>query len=757
LDNNIRITRSSFIQESRTEINEFDDYIFGVDPNKYSFFAESTLDIASSFPTYLLLNQTNGNNTNGLISHLLFQKLRTTLGSNVSVKIADNTTVNVTLKAVIKSNVFLRDGEYLYIPSVRFQEFFNSTNAKWFVCDVEGDVKRVQTALEISNPELKEVIGITYFTEMMERSLIFQSAVFQVLFIESFILAAIAQFVCILVSTLRMEREVGVMRSFGLNRRGVFGIFMTESIALGVSALLVGLVDGLIGSVLLAWYISLSIPIIVKFPLENIALWLSISFSITILSTILPSYRSSRKNVVATISGRPMTKSFVEKEPRPWEQGRLLRDPLDVQIKTQGPQNPMIHRLRPLAKSSGQSYAQKSIYPTEKVDGVFQFIRGNLIYIQTVFLILMAIVTFNYIFDETIIIRGLISFDYISRVLLTNLIFPNEVSNLNFLFLVNPFLVIIGSALIIPFSHYLFRRENPKSLLGSMIQSLIMSIIGIVVLLLVLGLLVAFAYILFIPMESLTDTFGYDYLGRTLFAVLAFILIVGIWLLVYQRLWCFIITRGIEPDLSMRGQLRVVRRYGSIGATGFVFLVVFHSFIEIVLFYIIGPLPSNPLFSSYLPNSNSLPLNPNQFLFYSIYEVGFFILLIIYQIVQYKKFLGIFPILELQKVEYKEIPSGTLVFRCQKTAERILLENSRGVNIQHDGIYLFSEIRDGIKLLFFQDSVRSIPVAMNYSINYPKRVTLLSEDIPIRIIVPSSYQMEKFLDLVKELEIVKTN
>ena len=315
LERDYRITGSSFIQEARTEISGRDGYVYGVDPTKYADFAETVVDsIDSGIPSDSYLNPLNPNTTNGLISHLLYQKLSIPLGSNVSIKIADNSTVNVTLTCVIKGNLFLGGGEYLYISTNRFQELYQTTRARWFICDVEGSVRSVENSLE-NRGLFRDVISITFFAEMMERSILFQSAIFQLLFVESFILAAIAQFICILVSTLRMEREIGIMRSLGLTRRGVFGIFLTESVALGISALFVGLIDGLLGSVLLAEYISNSIPITINFPVMTIATWLFFSFLITILSTIIPSYRSSRKNIVATMSGRPMTKDHVELSP----------------------------------------------------------------------------------------------------------------------------------------------------------------------------------------------------------------------------------------------------------------------------------------------------------------------------------------------------------------------------------------------------------------------------------------------------------
>ncbi|UCE14140.1 MAG: FtsX-like permease family protein, partial [Candidatus Heimdallarchaeota archaeon] len=216
------------------------------------------------------------------------------------------------LSAIIKGNVFLNNGEYIYIATDHFKEFFNSTLSKWFICEVNGDIETAQRAFEADYNHFKEVKGISFIREFLEKSLVFQTAIFEVLFIESFILAGITQFVCILVSTLRMEREIGVMRSIGLTRKNVLGIFMAESIALGFSALVVGMINGLLGSILLTWYISLSIPIEIQFPLDQIALWTIFSMFVTLASTIIPSFRSSQKNIIAIISGRPMTKPYVE-------------------------------------------------------------------------------------------------------------------------------------------------------------------------------------------------------------------------------------------------------------------------------------------------------------------------------------------------------------------------------------------------------------------------------------------------------------
>ncbi|MFX0211833.1 MAG: ABC transporter permease, partial [Candidatus Hodarchaeota archaeon] len=456
LDNRSDIKRSSYIQETRTEIEGINGYIFGVDPLKYAYFSEPVLSAVSDQPSYELLNGTaentkiTGNTTTGLISHLLYQKNypQLPLGSNVSIRLADDSMVNITLSAVIKGNVFLGGGEYLYITSERYQQFFNSTLAKWFVCDVEGDISAIQHSFEVEYNQFKEVIGITFFKNALERSLVFQTVLFHVIFLESFILSGITQFVCILVSTLRTEREMGIIRSMGLHKKQVFTIFMAESIALAFSALIFGIIDGLLGSILLTWYISLSIPVKIQFPFDRVILWVFISFTITMASTLPPSYRSSQSNLVATISGRPMTRAHVEKSEKPFNLDRHI-----------------------------QNFFWGS-YSVPRSLSFWGFLNHHKKRVQITFLILLAIGTIYYIFDQSVLIRGLVISDYIWRSLFLQLFVKSTEDLIIFpptdLFLyINPLFLFLGLAAIGPIVSFFLNGNLPKNLIRGLFQNFI--------------------------------------------------------------------------------------------------------------------------------------------------------------------------------------------------------------------------------------------------------------------------------------------
>jgi len=515
LEGNSYIEKASFIQQQRTKLNEtIKAYVFGVDPFRYSEFAEPVIlrdgdHISSAFilnQTQIIIGNETYNITNCIISELLYQRMRVPLGSNISLSTIDNRTVNITIASVIKSNVFLGNGEYIYISSAKFQEFYNTSYVRYFVASTNRDVYRTQTALLQQFTDLKEVQVITYYMEAIEASLKFQTLIFQVLFVESFILAAIAQFVCILVSTLRMERDMGIIRSMGLTKRGVFGIFMSESTALGFSTLIIGIIDGLIGSILLGWYISLSIPLSINFELyfDRILIWVGISFIITIASTILPSYRSSQKNVIDTISGRPKTITPASE----LRTAYLRSEPIYPFWKDE--QKVIFSESQ--ASVSG-FLIDKRVDSSETIKitrspTFLGFIKTRRLTIQTVFLILMAVVTFNYIFDPLIILNGLILSDTLWRSLLTTILILTSVETyLPSPLSINPLFLMLGLASIGPISYYFVHEKAPKRIFKNTLASFGYGIVGIIVFYLFLcGLIISFIYLALLIEFLLTET-----------------------------------------------------------------------------------------------------------------------------------------------------------------------------------------------------------------------------------------------------------
>ncbi|MHA1967739.1 MAG: ABC transporter permease [Candidatus Hodarchaeales archaeon] len=755
------IEQCSFIQETRASLGGYNAYVYGVNMIDYVYFAEpaiETLDPERVNYPYNYLNETNRiyfnsttsdfttvNVTYGLISHRLFQRLtpRVHLGENLTLNVGNNQTANITLAAVIKSNVFLGNGEYLYISTAKFQDYYNSTSAKYFLCEVGGNIKTAQRAIESRYDHIFiEVIGIEYFTELMEQSLRFQAAIFQVLFIESFILAAIAQFVCILVSTLRMEREMGIMRSMGLDKGGVLSIFMSESTALGFSALIVGLIDGLIGSILLTWYISLSIPIKIQFPIDRIFIWVGASFLITIASTIIPSYRSSQKNIIATISGRPMRKTYIEKPlvsfPRKYIHHESAYYPFSSELKNQRSSTSLSNDISPKETPSLTT---------------LQFIKSRKFELQTLFLLLMAVITFNYIFQPNIIIRGLFPFDFFWRIVFPFVNVLGGVAVLggsyyDFLYeytLVNPLLFFVGLSVISSFAFFLTYGLRPENIIKNLTTSLITGLLGIAFCIIVL-------FLQMIGLSLINETFllNIDYLFR--YSPLNFLFqffLFGCGLLLFQRMWYYLILRGVKPDLSFKERLKWANKFSSRGQIRFIGIIVLQISVQFLLLIMPNSQSEYPYYLSYSTNSE---VNPLVFLILTIFEVSFYLLLIVYPIVQISNQIQLIP--EKDPFIYLEpIKDGNQIKEKTKhVADLVLHSKKLDTGYKRDGIEIFVGELQGERLLFLQEhSRKKSRVAMNYCHLWPEKNTRL-ESINTIIAIPDLNQMEKFLEAIEEID-----
>lgn len=662
LEQNPSIVKASFIQEERTEIQGISSYVYGVDPQQYSFFAEDVIESINNDTSLSLLslNQSEGNSnqnlTYGFISRLLFERLLSPVGSNVSIRVADNSTVNVTLAAVIKPNIFLGSGEYIYVSSPRFYEFFNSTQAKWFVCKVEGNVRSTQTMIEVEFPQFKEVIGINIFVKTIERTLIFQSAIFQLLFVESFILAAVAQFVCILVSTLRMEREMGIMRAIGLPKRGVFDIFISESIALGLAALIIGFIDGLLGSILLAWYIKLSIPnVTVEFPIDRINTWVIFSFLITLASTILPSYRSSRKSIVDTISRRPFKK--------PYEEPSLIQAFYPLWQTSDAKSYEVTAESREKSVVAFEQMKAALSYPSISL---WLFIRNHKRRIQLIFLVLMGVIALISLLESNVIIRGLVPFEFIWRLFFSFVPLREllgEYYPASFLF-INPLLLIVGLTTISPIAYYLVHESPQISPLGYFMKSLILGIVGVITCIVAPFLISIFLILVIAPLLLFLGGISYQNInGEFIFSFIFILAIFGLELLLFQRLWAILVFYGLSSELDQGQRIFWLEKIISKGQMKFFGLLIVHLFIQLGLFFFSQSFPKALLVeeSAYFPFNipflfSLFPIHPVVFVILTSFEIAFFLLLIIYQIVQSQNYINlIYPSILAERINKKSI------------------------------------------------------------------------------------------------------
>jgi ABC-type lipoprotein release transport system permease subunit len=301
VENNSNILRAGSIQQQRTSINDFQAYVFGINSTDFEYFFGETM-MQSTTPD---MQSVFNSSTNGVVlSHFLVAKIGVRIGENITVNISSQESIQMEITGIAAGNPFLQRGSYLFCGDGLFQTLWQNRSVDWFIMSTgdEISVRTMEDRLCDAYPIFARCIAIDFYSRVIENALIVQKAFFQALFFHTFLLSGLAQFISILISTMKTEREVGIMRSMGLAREEVFSIFFAESTILGILGVILGIINGLIGAELMAWYISQSFPIKTAVSIDLLAFWIMVSLIITISSTIIPSYRSSTKSVVEAIN-----------------------------------------------------------------------------------------------------------------------------------------------------------------------------------------------------------------------------------------------------------------------------------------------------------------------------------------------------------------------------------------------------------------------------------------------------------------------
>ncbi|MFD1565251.1 ABC transporter permease [Haloarchaeobius amylolyticus] len=97
-----------------------------------------------------------------------------------------------------------------------------------------------------------------------------------------------------LVSVTERTREIGIMKAVGAQNRDVLGLFLTESVILGIIGAILGTGLGLVAGYLGVQYIDL--PLV--YPLEYVALAIVVGIVVGILAGLYPAWRAARTDPI---------------------------------------------------------------------------------------------------------------------------------------------------------------------------------------------------------------------------------------------------------------------------------------------------------------------------------------------------------------------------------------------------------------------------------------------------------------------------
>jgi len=302
------IEQTTYVQEIRATLNMgASTFVFGVNGTEYAHFLDEFIlePVNASLSSLLSIIPVSV-----VISNIFAELVGIETGDTISFQIDLNTEVDAIVSGVFEGNPFIHSGEYIFIDTTIFEDIWNKSTVKWFMADVSDNIQKETAEVLVQNtfPTIKAVKSTQYYYNMIEYSLAVQGAFIHLIFIHSFLLSGLAQFICILISALKMERDVAIMRAVGLFKDDVFRVFVSEAALLGLSGVFIGIINSILGAELIGWFISQSIPISVSIDTMRDAflfvLWIMVSLLVTFASSYYPSRRASQTNVIAAISGR---------------------------------------------------------------------------------------------------------------------------------------------------------------------------------------------------------------------------------------------------------------------------------------------------------------------------------------------------------------------------------------------------------------------------------------------------------------------
>ena len=209
--------------------------------------------------------------------------------------------INSTGNPIIDNSIFidLQKGKEILEKSNDYDLLFLTYDNIDKVDNIVKDVQKyfnnqvtILNSLEIIKSLTKFIIGISTFISSI--------AIF------SLIVGSIGIIITIYTSVVERTREIGIIKALGGTNRVILGMFLTESVFLGIIGAIVGIVFGFLGShVLLSgflYFLNLPLNIYPVFNIIEISKIGIIVIVLSIFSGLYPAYKGSKISPVHALS-----------------------------------------------------------------------------------------------------------------------------------------------------------------------------------------------------------------------------------------------------------------------------------------------------------------------------------------------------------------------------------------------------------------------------------------------------------------------
>ncbi len=209
--------------------------------------------------------------------------------------------INSTGNPIIDNSIFIdvQKGKEILEKSDDYDLLFLTYDDIDKVESIVNDVQKyfnnqvtILNSLEIIKTLTKFIIGISTFISSI--------AIF------SLIVGSIGIIITIYTSVVERTREIGIIKALGGTNRVILGMFLTESIFLGIIGAIVGIVFGFLGShVLLSgflYFLNLHLDIYPVFNIVEISKIGIVVIVLSIFSGLYPAYKGSKISPVNALS-----------------------------------------------------------------------------------------------------------------------------------------------------------------------------------------------------------------------------------------------------------------------------------------------------------------------------------------------------------------------------------------------------------------------------------------------------------------------
>lgn len=293
----------------------------GVDPGLDHHVADTREQIVSG--EYDLVQRPDEPYPKIVMGYLLADRLGAFPGDTLTLTTPDAATVSplhgtvpklqkFLLAGTFKSGLFEYDSKFVYASLVAMQEYMQSGDV---VYGVAARVDDIWSARDIGTRVVERLDGPYYATTWVELNQPLFAALKlekRAMFIILILIVLVAAFN--IISTLTMivmdkTKEIGILRSMGMQSRAIRRIFVLQGALIGVVGTGLGCLTGLAAALLLARYRFISLPGDVYFidtlPVAiepvNIGLIVAASLLICLAATLYPSLQAARMTPVDAI------------------------------------------------------------------------------------------------------------------------------------------------------------------------------------------------------------------------------------------------------------------------------------------------------------------------------------------------------------------------------------------------------------------------------------------------------------------------